>query len=203
MNQSLEKRVNLLEDFQAISNLQGRYNHYLATNQYGKIGGLFAQDHDIKAEIADSGVWEGKEEVAKLFQHLGTKYNMPGALFVHMLLTPVIEVAEDGQSAKGMWNSFGTNTYKAEDNQLDAMWQLGKYDQTFVKENGQWKYKEFRWHVIFRTPYHEGWVKKPIVEGLHEEGFPPVGEFYKPYDPNKHNEFLPVPPEPRTVDKKV
>ncbi|MGB9660766.1 MAG: nuclear transport factor 2 family protein [Moorellaceae bacterium] len=196
-NLDLEKRIARLEDYVEICNLQGRYNHYLATDQYDKIATLFAQKTPgVKAEMADSGVWEGLEGVMKLFQHLGTKYHFPGGLFVHQLTTPVIEVSKDGTRARGMWFSLGTNTYKANDGTLEAMWQVGKYNNTFVKEEGKWKYLEFRWYVIFRTPYHEGWVKRPIVEGLHEEGFPPIGPLYCPYDPRKLNKFLPFPPEP-------
>lgn len=203
---SLEARLQSLEDYREICNLQGRYNHYLQTGQLkDKMAELFAfSNPGVKVEMCDSGLWEGPAKVGELFKHMaGSKYGMAGSLMVHMLLTPVIEVAKDGRTAKGMWNSFGTNTYKAFDGSLEAMWQLGKYDLTFIKEDGKWKYLEFKWYVIFRTPFHEGWVKRPMVESLRAvagvecPGFPPIGEFHTPYHPNKeHNVFLPCPPEP-------
>ena len=196
----LEQRIARLEDQREICNLQGRYNHYLATGQIKeKMPELFAlKNPNVRAEMCDSGMWHGAEGVIKLFTHMGKKYSMPGALMLHMLLTPVVEVAPDGQSARGMWNSFGTNTYIAADGTLEAMWQAGKYDITFCKEDGRWKYLAFTWYVIFRTPYHEGWVKRPLVEGLHEAGFPAISEFHTPYDPQAaHNHFGPPPPEPR------
>ncbi len=195
----LEARIARLESIAEIGNLQGRYNHYLQTGQVrDKLGELFALDTPgVAAEMADSGLWHGREGVVQLFRHLGTKYSMPGALMVHLLTTPVIEVAADNHTAKGMWNSFGTNTYINDDGQLEAMWQAGKYDITFVREGGKWKYLTFQWYVIFRTPYHEGWVRRPIVEGLHEAGFPPVSPLYTPYGAeNPANHFLPYPPEP-------
>ena len=195
--QELEAKINRASDYIEICNLQGRYNHYLATDQYDKIGGLFAQKTPgLKIEMADSGVWEGLEGVAGLFKHLGTRYHFPGGLFIHMLMTPVVEVSKDGTRAKGMWHSFGTNTYKANDGTLKAMWQQGKYDLTFAKEDGTWKYLEFRWHVAFRTPFEDGWVRTPIVEGLHEDDSPPIGPLYAPYNPHEYNRFLPFPPEP-------
>src|ERR1039458_3772585 len=183
--QDLEGRLARMEAFRDICNLQGRYNHYLATGQMPeKLPELFAmKTPGLKAEMADSGLWEGPAGVAKLFQHLGTKYHMKGALFAHLLMTPVLEVSENGARAHGMWNSFGANTYVADNGSLEAMWQLGKYDNIFVKEDGKWKFLEFKWYVIFRTPYHEGWVKRPLVEGLHETGFPPVSPIYNPYNP--------------------
>jgi hypothetical protein len=199
MNETLEKRLARLESLRDICNLQGRYNHYLQTGQVAnKLPELFALDHPgVKAEMADSGVWEGDAGVVGLFKHMGTKYSMPGALMVHMLLTPVVEVSHDSESAKGMWNSFGTNTIKGKDGQLEAMWQLGKYDITFCQVNGRWRYLDFRWYVIFRSPYQHGWVNMPIIDGLHMEGFPPVSQYHKPYSPTSpHNYFLPEPPEP-------
>ena len=195
--EELEARIKRLEDYRDICNLQGRYNHYLATDQYDKVPGLFAsKTQGLKIEMADSGVWEGMEGVMGLFKLLGTKYHFPGGLFIHMLMTPVVEISKDGTRAKGMWHSLGTNTIKTGDSELKAIWQQGKYDLTFVKEDGKWKYLEFHWQVTFRTPFDEGWVKTPIVEGLHGPDTPCVGPLYTPYDPAKFNRFLPFPPEP-------
>ena len=44
--------------------------------------------------------------------------------------------------------------------------------------------------------FDEGWVKKPIISGLHQEEGPSVGTLYEPYDPIESGEFLPLPPEP-------
>ena len=194
-----EARLRRLESHRDLCNLQGRYNHYMQTGQLkDKLAELFAFEHPgCKAEMADSGVWEGADGVMRLFRHLGTKYSMPGALMVHQLTTPVVEVDADDTHARGMWNSFGTNTYVDESGALTAMWQLGKYDQRFVRVGRRWKFLEFRWHVVFRTPFHEGWVRQPIVEGLHEAGFPAVGDRHRPYRPDAaDNTFPPPPPEP-------
>ena len=194
--QEMETRIKSLEDYRDICNLQGRYNHYMLSGRIDKILDMFAQkDQNVEIEIADSGVFYGIEGVKKVFSLLGEKYAFPGSLGLHMLVTPVIEVSSDGKSAKGMWHSFGCNTIK-EGNQVSAMWQAGKYDITFVKEDGKWKYRVFKWYVIFRTPYDEGWVKRPIISGLHQEDGPGIGALYEPYDPTKLGNFLPLPPEP-------
>lgn len=196
---SLETRIARLEDYRDICNLQGRYNHYLQTGQLKeKLPELFAFDHpEVQAELCDSGLWRGRDGVSELFARMGKKYAMPGSLMVHMLLTPVVEVTPDGSRARGMWNSLGTNTYLNDDGELNAMWQAGKYDLCFCKENGRWKYLEFHWYVIFRTPYDAGWVRRPLVESLHQEDGPPAGPLHTPYEPSlAANHFLPYPPEP-------
>ena len=194
--QEMAEMLRRLEDTREIQNLQGRYNHYMLSGRFDKVLDMFAQkDPHVEIELADSGVYYGLEGVKKLFIILGGKYGFPGALGLHMLMTPVIEVSQDGKTAKGMWHSFGCNTIK-EGKELSAMWQAGKYDVTFVKEDGKWKYQVFKWYVIFRTPYDEGWVKRPIVSGLHQKDGPNIGPLYAPYDPAKSGEFLPLPPEP-------
>jgi len=194
--QETEAEVRRLADYRDICNLQGRYNHYMLSGRFDKILDMFAKkDRGVKIELADSGEYQGIEGVKKVFSIVGEKYGFPGSLGLHMLLTPVVEVSKDGKTAKGMWHSFGCNTYKGEFG-LFAMWQAGKYDIEFVKEDGEWKYRVFKWYAIFRTPYEDGWVKKPIISGLHQEDGPSIGSLYAPYDPTKSGEFLPLPPEP-------
>jgi hypothetical protein len=168
----------------------------MLSGKFDKVLDMFAKkDPNIIIELADSGEHRGIEGVKKVFSILGEKYGFPGSLGLHMLVTPVVEVSQDGKTAKGMWHSFGCNTIK-EGNEVSAMWQAGKYDIEFVKEDGEWKYRVFKWYVIFRTPYDEGWVRRPIISGLHQEDGPSVSPLYAPYDPTKFGEFLPLPPEP-------
>ena len=194
--QELEAQIRSLQDYQDICNMQGRYNHYMLSGRFDKILDMFAKkDPNVIIELADSGEYQGIEGVKNVFSILDEKYGFPGSLGLHMLMTPVVEVSKDGKTARGMWHSFGCNTIK-DGNRVSAMWQAGKYDITFVKEDGKWKYRVFKWYVIFRTPFDEGWVKRPIISGLHQEEGPSVGALYEPYDPTKSGEFLPLPPEP-------
>jgi hypothetical protein len=194
--EEIEARMARLEDYRDICNLQGRYNHYMLSNRHDKILGLFSKkDPGVKIELADSGEYHGLEGVVTLFKILGEKYKFAGGLGLHMLMTPVVEVNKNGKTAKGMWHSFGCNTIQTED-RLKAMWQAGKYDIEFIKEDGEWKYRVFKWYVIFRTPFDKGWVKMPIIGSLMHEGQPPISPLYAPYDPAKDGEFLPSPPEP-------
>lgn len=195
--QELEARIRRLEDIHEIQNLQSRYNHYILSHRYDEIVDMFAKkDPNVKIELADSGVIEGLEGVKKAFNILKELYVVPGGLGLHMLMTPVIEVSRDGKTARGMWHSLGCNTMKT-GNGLIALWQSGKYDNEFVREDGKWKFRIFRWYLTFRTPYDEGWVKKPIIGGLSQKSpSDRPGTLYAPYDPGKINPFLPLPPEP-------
>ncbi|MBN1367639.1 MAG: nuclear transport factor 2 family protein [Dehalococcoidales bacterium] len=196
MDQTID--IENIKNHLEILNMQGRYNHYMLCGRFDKITEMFAKKYPVEAEFADSGLFYGLEGIRKLFAIVGEKYGFSGELGLHMLMTPVVEVALDGKTAKGMWHTLGCNTYK-EGNKVFAMWQTGKYDITFVKENEEWKYGLFKWYVIFRTPYDKGWVEKPIIESLRQDDSPQIGSLYSPYDPNKIGVFLPLPPEPQNI----
>jgi len=69
-----------------------------------------------------------------------------GSLWYHMLATPVIVVAGDGQTAQAVWQSFGNVSGT---NMLQ--WTEEKYAMDFIKEDGKWKIWHLRTYVEFYT----------------------------------------------------
>lgn len=205
MAEQTHDAVQTLLDVHEIANLQGRYLYYVQAHDYERIVSLFAeQDPEVSVEIAESGIYVGVEKVRALFTGLiEPLFTAPGSLPIHMLNTPVIEVARDGTTAAGMWQTLGCNAFSTSRG-LTAVWQQGKYDNRFVKEGGRWKFKQFRWLCNFRTPFDQGWVKQPHlgVEQLDLSAFPASlhpsrqGEKYETFDPLKPMDFGPLPPEP-------
>ena len=214
----LEKKINELEsklqrvaDLQAIACIQGRYIYYLQAHQYDKIVDLFARSAEITVEMDDLGRYAGRDKVLSVFLDvLKPLYMVKGSMGLHMLSTPVIEVSSDGKHAWGMWHTLGCNTqpdFIAHDSaqsaepELLAMWQQGKYFIDFIKEDGEWRFQNFRWYTNFRTPFDMGWVKQPITGNMSiaRKLFPgcpsPDGPSeYEPFDPNGLTSYLPVPP---------
>lgn len=92
-----------------------------------------------------------------------------GDLVVRNCTTPLIELAGDGQTAKGMWYIFGT------DNGLQpygpaSNWVLGKLGIDFIREKDGWKI----WHLIFaedlNSPVGQNWAdtpEKPAPAGVY------------------------------------
>ena len=63
----------------------------------------------------------------------------------HLTTSPVIEVAEDGKSAKGLWYTPGfINSHASANGQVrsQALWE--RYGGDFVLEDGRWLYKNLR-----------------------------------------------------------
>jgi SnoaL-like domain len=211
--QVLEIKVAQLSDAREIANLQGRYIYYLQAHQYERIVEMFACKEEVSVEMDNLGKFIGRDKVRDVFlKVLQPLYTMKGAMGLHMLTTPVIEVHPDGRRAWGMWHTLGCNTqpdFVGEDTEMTAdpvliaMWQQGKYFVDFVKEDGEWKWKDFRWYVNFRTPFNQGWVKQPITGNLSVvakliPGCPPPDgpADYRPFSPDELTPYLPIPPRP-------
>jgi len=90
------------------------------------------------------------EELKKAYPQLANMdaktSNIGGEFAMHTSTTPVIEVAGDGKTAKGIWYSPGvglTPHVSGDSVQVGSIFFWEKYAGDFVKENGQWKI----WHL--------------------------------------------------------
>jgi hypothetical protein len=129
-----------------------------------------------------------------------------GYLWVHLLTTPVIEVAEDGKTAKGVWMSLGDITGpRPGDAEISATWAQDMYAIDFIKEDGQWKIWHLSTYVDFYAPYDVGWVNNPYNFFKDRPGGEPgvdahpdsqrPGHYYDAYTPKTVAQFLPRLPE--------
>ncbi len=84
-----------------------------------------------------------------------------GLSYMHTLTTPVIEVAEDGDTAKGVWISPGYITMPTME-KLQAYWHWDRYGVDFIKEDGNWKIWHFFVGREFTTPYEKSWVDSAL-----------------------------------------
>ena len=112
MPESLETTARCLMDIHEIQNLMGRYEFLTAANMFTETVELFAKTVPVKIEIGPLGVWEGMDAAWRCFHgfhNWTSKVGVPieGQMMQHTLATPVIEVAADGRTAKGVWMSPG------------------------------------------------------------------------------------------------
>ena len=92
-----------------------------------------------------------------------------GALFNHMILQGVVDVAPDGRTAMGRWRAF----VQIGQYQKFAIWSEGTYENAYVKENGVWKLKDLHFYATYYTPYDQGWAKQPLPNNGPSKEFPP------------------------------
>lgn len=204
--ETAEKNAQISRDWVEIANLHGRYNHLCLGHYWDKIvDELFAQKTPgVKVEIVESGVFHGIEGARKVFVDvLGKLYTYEGNCAVHHITTPVIQMQKDG-TAKGMWLHIGPNSNEHPEKGVIAIWQCIKYNHIFVKEDGRWKFWDYRAHLIFRSSYDKGWIEEPVIQGSTITGVDEA-EIVKPDEPTSfHDPFpgkkghyagLPLPPE--------
>ena len=167
--EELQARITRLEDIKGIKKLQKIYGYYQDYCEWEKIVDLFT-DNDPSVEEADRGVYQGKESVKRYFVDLlggGPKNPIrPGYLGIMFQLQGVVTVRSDGKTAKGRWYGMGMEakpTISLHEGELRQTWIHGIYENTYEKENGKWMFKTIHFHLVFRTPYEEGWLKVPVI----------------------------------------
>ena len=159
---SIEKRLTREEDHRAISNLMGRYQYLMTGGQNDVIAReLFAYDAPgAHCEYGPLGMFYGEKSV-EFFDQVNRNLcgdhadrTNEGTLEIHEITTPVIEIADDGKTAKGMWLSTGVMMSKPDaDGDGGFFWDVGKYAVDFIKTDAGWKI----WHLhvcdMWRTPF--------------------------------------------------
>jgi hypothetical protein len=149
---------------------------------------------------------QGLEEMRKIYPGVDTEpgSSMPfGVQLLHTLTTPIIEVAEDRETAKAVWISPGYVTAPS-GGRLQAFWHWDRYAIDFAREEAGWKIWHFWVGKDFSTPYETSWVEAAFdPTGIQLDsvpGFPkpnaPSQTHYSGYSPFRPARFVPVPPVP-------
>ena len=214
-NESYQKKLDRVDAVQEIQNLMGRYVWMHEVQKDPEfIDTMFAKNNpDVSWEVAHMGLYRGREAVREILNQHGPKDGTisPGTLFIHTLTTPVIEIAEDGQTAKGVWKSPGAETITdPQTGKLRGMWAWTKYACDFIKEDGKWKILHYHVYRIFMTPadmnytdeYESRFMSKASAIAPADGGASQASSLKEPttYDnpfTTKYvPELVPAPPEP-------
>ena len=182
---TLEAKIQLAEDIEAVKKLQRAYGYYLEHWQEEEIVGLFSHSPEVSVEIHDTGLYKGWEAVNKSFHFedhytafSGQKVAPPE--FLHILIPNVgmVHVDPDGKRAKGRWYGYGLVALNR-GGKLRPMTGCGIWENEYIKEDGKWKILKIFWNEIIGSPLEEGWVKTPYIANPPAKDRPPSG-------PNTH-----------------
>jgi len=203
---TIEDRLQRVEDFLEIQNIMGRYAYYIMAGMTREFGEkYFSERPDTRTYLGEQGYMEGPKAFLKVeaqrpaMSEEEKEKSRIGRMAMHCPICPVIEVAGDGKTAKGVWIGLGLLAMKnRETGEPTGAWEWDKYGVDFIKENGQWKI----WHHHIYRLLHgwnvdEKWAeqfKKPEPNmGMKMDG-PPVDD--NPYRPDTIQRMVPKPPEP-------
>jgi len=154
-SQPIEARIKKLEDIEEIRSLQYTYAYLIDTRQFDKVSDLFADD--FVAEWGFAGPYKTKEELREFFTG---PIAATLAMSAHQMLAPIIEV--QGDKATGTWYLLVAQTNVTPQGEV-AVWIQGKYENTYVRVDGDWKFSHLKFNMLFGTPYEDGWVKTRMM----------------------------------------
>lgn len=145
----LERRLQALEDAEAIRNLKARYAA-LCDRQYDAdgIAALFTED-----AVWDSpglGRFEGREAIRNFFRGASKIFSFA----IHYSLNGQIEV--DGDTARAQWYLF-MPCLVADGNR--AMWRASIDHETYSRADGVWMLSSKRSEPLMNVPFDTGWAQ--------------------------------------------
>ena len=103
------------------------------------IANYYVLEHTKKQYADLAAIHENDPSVAVDNQNLGW-----GCTAFHTVTTPMLYIAGDGKTARGLWYSAGQETIMQADGTAKAYWTMDNMSADFVKENGSWKI----WHLV-------------------------------------------------------
>ncbi|MFC7260574.1 nuclear transport factor 2 family protein [Streptomyces lutosisoli] len=224
------QRLHRIRAVHEIHNLIGRHAYFNAAGHYDDLIGAFARHTPgVTVELADWGVYEGLdgaraalvgpllemtrrngEGMRAEYPELDIQDDRAGMLLESAFTTPVIQVAEDGGSARGVWMVMAAQAgFNPDAGRPEAGWAWVHYAVDFVHEedgeDGAWRILRLRVVPRFRTAYGVSWVES----SLREQAPPPLTTTsdrpptatLNDYSVTRVSTYDPVPPEPyRTFD---
>ena len=149
----LTQNVERAESVRAVKRVQETYAQYSQFGLWTEMAALFADNAQLSY---GKGSAQGRQAIQHYFLTTfgeGTHGLKPGGLHTQMVLRPLINVAADGQSAKGRWWEFSmTGQYG-----MKAEWAAGIFENEYVRVRGVWKISRMRYNPMFAGPYATGW----------------------------------------------
>lgn len=148
----LAARLQRLEDIEAIKGLKARYCAHVDIRDEDAWVSLFTPD--AVWDGGEFGRYEGEAAIRQFFR------SIPGLLnfALHYVTNSFVEV--DGDRATGHWYLLEPCTF-ADGNQ--AVWGAARYEEQYVRVQGEWKFKQIRLISWMWTPYDQGWAKRRFV----------------------------------------
>jgi len=159
--QKLEHELGIQKDIEEVRRLHYIYMNY-NTNRMGKQLLDLVSENAESIEIAGRGVYYGKEGFRKNFvnpddpidaapRDVGWNY---GNCLFQLGGMEVITVADDRQTAKGRFSVLTPSILGYPKNQRVSL-NAGVYEQEFVKEDGIWKIKKFKYVHYFMVQFED------------------------------------------------
>ena len=158
--EDVARRLQILEDKDAIKDLHREYVYNLNNQQWVQMADSFTDDAILK--LYRHPLCRGRQQIRDYFVENMSKVNTGMGRDSHFATMPVIEI--NGDTAKGHWMLYILIADPVTGNALK--WKYGRYESTYEKIKGQWKFKQLVWI----TPWPRQPDTLPKAEDLKELG---------------------------------
>jgi len=159
-------------DVTEIQNVMSRYSDYYQLDDFDNTLNLFAltqPDVSYKTPMGPTGPDAIRANLMARKQKHQAGQDPVGQLHVHPNSTAIIEVAGDGKTAKGVWDSFGPDVASIDE---VGNWLYLRKAVDFIKVNGEWKIWHMQDYPVFNTPYDKS-ITQSAKEGFNTRRPPP------------------------------
>lgn len=141
---NLDTTIQRLVDLEAIRDLARRYAHFVWQTQPLKAIELFALDGVM--DLGEDGIIEGQDNLRAVYSD-----KVGGEMMLHPFVhNHVIEL--DGDEASG---TCYLDLRCVREGQ--SLMGSGYYNDRYVRDNGEWKFKSRKLNMCYLVPPTEGW----------------------------------------------
>ena len=202
MNYTTEQLLTRWEQLRAIKNLMGRMSADYTLKKEGQMPLTYWSCREDISFGTNEGWYVGRENVIRYYKGLEAQIDAQSKLIAELfpkelgemdetslhgvgvmdykpIDTPVIEIAGDGQTAKGLWCIRGSHT-KITPSGPVGYWEWGYFAADFILENGEFKI----WHLQYLQevcrPNGHNWYDPEDQIYPEKAEFAPVKDFSFP-----------------------
>ena len=177
-----QARIQHALDYGAIQNVMARHAYYSAAGEHQReLNELWAMTTQGVSWGTDDGFWVDARELTEYYvkyfdtvrakelaafskahpevTNVAANFGAGTSMF-QTLSTPVLEIAGDGYTAKGVWYSVGQVT-QTPDGKQAPMYVWERYAVDFYKPNKDWKIWHFFVHRDWSAAPGQSWVRGP------------------------------------------
>ena len=167
---SLSAKIGLLNDEDAVRNLQHAYGYYVDRRMWDDVTDLFSTEAMVR--IAGDRTFRGKAGVRQAMERMGEAGLRDGILNDRPLFDTIVQVLPGGREAVSRGIELGMIGDATRGTQH---WEITVFRNRFVKEDGVWKLRELHLHPLLRADFHEGWADGGDVRPGEAPAFIPLG----------------------------
>ena len=144
---AVEAQIQNLSDREAIRGLRFRYHECINSETFGAIPDLFTDDAMLDFHYL--GKAAGRAELTAFFDKVENLLSFVKQ-FMHNHAVDV-----QGDAGKGYAYLEAKTISKGE-----AYFVAARYDDEYVRQNGEWKFKKMSLTPYFTVPFKEGWAQE-------------------------------------------